>query len=70
MRGISVRGKHIHLKEENPFSLKSRMADLNAVQITIKELPESADDSVVIEFLSHRGCKIVNNVMRRMIRYK
>lgn len=68
MRGISVRGRHIYLKENNPFSLKSRMADLNAVQITIKELPESADD-VVVEFLSQRGCKIVTNVMRHMIRY-
>lgn len=51
IRGISIRGKHINLKEENPFSLKSRMANQDAVQITIKELPESADDNIVTELM-------------------
>ncbi|KAJ3582242.1 hypothetical protein NHX12_015711 [Muraenolepis orangiensis] len=69
MRGISVCGIHIDLKDDNPFSLKSRMANKNAVQINIKELPESADDSIVTEFLSQRGCKMVGNDMKRMIRY-
>ncbi|CAJ1074316.1 hypothetical protein NHX12_015711 [Xyrichtys novacula] len=69
IKGISIRGKHISLKEENPFSLKSCMANQDANQITIKELPESADDNLVTEFLSKQGCKIVGKVMRRMIRY-
>lgn len=56
--GISVCGKHVLFKENNPVSLKSRMANQNSVQVTIKELPESADDSVVTEFLTKAGCKI------------
>ena len=57
-------------KENNLFSLKSRMADQNSIQVNIKELPESADDSVMTEFLAKAGCKVMWRVMRRMIRYK
>jgi hypothetical protein len=35
------------------------MSDQNSIQLTIKELPESADDSVVTEFLDKTGCKVV-----------
>ena len=57
-------------KENNPFSLKSHMADQNSIPVTNKELPESAEDSVVTEILAIAGCKLVGRVMRRMIRYK
>lgn len=45
------------------------MTDQNSIQVTIKELPESADDSVV-SGLAKAGCKVVGRVMRCMIRYK
>ncbi|KAL7378440.1 hypothetical protein ABVT39_013689 [Epinephelus coioides] len=69
LRGISVRGINVELKEENLFSLKARMAHKNAVHLSVLVLPESADDSVVTQFLEQRGCKIVGKVMRQMIRY-
>ena len=47
---LLIRGIHVVLKENTQFSLKSRVADQDYIQVTFKELPESAEDSVVTEF--------------------
>ncbi|XP_078659657.1 uncharacterized protein LOC144904571 isoform X2 [Branchiostoma floridae x Branchiostoma belcheri] len=66
--GITIRKKSVECKETNP-SLKSRMANKSNTRITIKDIPESVDDSVIVQFLSEMGCKTVGPVVRKKIRY-
>ncbi|KAI8495180.1 hypothetical protein Bbelb_271660 [Branchiostoma belcheri] len=69
IEGITVRAKSVDCKETNPFSLKHRMQNMNNTLITIKDIPESADDSIIVEFLTNAGCKTVGRVNHRKIRY-
>lgn len=41
--------------KKTPFSLKARMANQNVVHVSVKEPPESADDSVVTYFLEPKS---------------
>ena len=68
--GVFIRGRHVSLLAENPFTLKARMANLNAIEITFKDLPDFEDDKIIIDFLEGNGCTLVTGVMRRFIRYK
>ncbi|XP_019620725.1 PREDICTED: uncharacterized protein LOC109467222 [Branchiostoma belcheri] len=45
------------------------MQNMNNTLITIKDIPESADDSIIVEFLTNAGCKTVGRVNHRKIRY-
>ncbi|CAH1250116.1 Hypp8771 [Branchiostoma lanceolatum] len=45
------------------------MTNVNNTQVTIKDVPESADDSIIVQFMSTMGCKTVGPVVRRKIRY-
>ncbi|CAH1253146.1 Hypp1098 [Branchiostoma lanceolatum] len=69
IEGLSIRKKSVECKETNPFSLKHRMQNMNNTLVTIKDIPESADDSIIVEFMNNAGCKTVGRVNHRKIRY-
>ncbi|KAI8491223.1 hypothetical protein Bbelb_308560 [Branchiostoma belcheri] len=69
IQGINIRKKSVECRDTNPFSLKSKMAYQNNTQVTVKDIPESADDSIILQYLSKMGCKTSGPVIRRKIRY-
>ena len=69
LQGLYVRSQRVSFSEQNPFTLRARMANIGAVQVTIKDLPFDLDDRLVTQFLTESGCKVLGKVMKRMIRY-
>ena len=63
-KGLNIRGKTIPLYEKNPF-VPDRSDQL---RVRIKNIPLSADDSIIVKTLKDEGCILVENPSREKLR--
>ena len=63
-RGVSLRGRTIQLYEKNPF-IPDRTEQ---VRVRVKNIPLSADDSIIVKTLKDSGCQLVENPSREKLR--
>ena len=63
-RGLSLRGRTIQLYEKNPF-IPDRTEQ---VRVRVKNIPLSADDSIIVKTLKDSGCQLVENPSREKLR--
>lgn len=62
--GIQVRGLHVNLTNNSPLR-KDHSGD---VRITVRDVPLSADDSIIVRALTLRGCELTDNIQRERLR--
>lgn len=63
-KGVSLRGMNIPLYEKNPY-IPDRTDQL---RVRIKNVPLSADDSIIVKTLKDSGCVLVENPSREKLR--
>ena len=63
-KGVSLRGKTIQLYEKNPFTPDRS----GQVRVRVKNIPLSADDSIIVKALKDAGCELVENPSREKLR--
>ena len=63
-KGMSLRGMNIPLYEKNPY-IPDRTDQL---RVRIKNVPLSADDSIIVKTLKDSGCVLVENPSREKLR--
>ena len=62
--GIELRGLHITLTDMSP----RRKDHSDDVRITVRDVPLSADDSIIVRALTLKGCELTDNVQRERLR--
>ena len=63
-KGVSLRGMNIPLYEKNPY-IPDRT---DHIRIRIKNIPLSADDSIIVKALKDSGCELIENPSREKLR--
>lgn len=62
--GVSLRGVNIPIYEKNPY-VPDRS---DQVRVRVKNIPLSADDSIIVKTLKDYGCELVDNPSREKLR--
>ncbi len=69
-KGINLRGKHVILLDKNPYVLNAHdpEAQENSVRITIKDIPLSYDNDVIVNFLKDKNVNLKTDIRYCCIR--